>query len=133
MDARQELGTLNAQKSNVILMATAISGNRESPRGQRSDLHGHDRGGAHRDLVTRGGVASRAPDPRAGDRRPTLSLKALHRARPREWPRVGGSALADYLGLGAADLGDLHNDPFVAKLERLDATSPVLGRRAQAH
>lgn len=67
------------------------------------------------------------------DRLFTLTLKALHPSPPSSWPRIDDAALASYLVIDAADLGDRHGDPFVQKVERFDAETHAFGRAASTH
>ena len=67
------------------------------------------------------------------DGRFTLTLKALHAAPPPSWPRTDEAAIASYLVIDAADLGDRHGDPFVSKVERFDAETRAFGRSDLGH
>lgn len=60
----------------------------------------------------------------------TLTLQALFSTPPVDWPRIRASVMSDYLVIDAADLGDMHYDPFVHKLEQFDATTQMFGREA---
>lgn len=51
----------------------------------------------------------------------TLTLQALHTQVPQSWPRVSAADLRDYLSIDAADFGDMEHDPFVRKVQKLDA------------
>ena len=63
----------------------------------------------------------------------SLTLKSLHAAPPPSWPFVDDAALASYLVIDAADLGDRHGDPFVRKVEQLDAETHAFDHAASAH
>jgi len=67
------------------------------------------------------------------DGRFTLTLKALHASPPPSWPRTDETAIAGYLVIDAADLGDRHGDPFVKKIERFDAETHAFGRTNLGH
>lgn len=58
----------------------------------------------------------------------TLTLQALHTPIPPGWPRVDAADLQDYLPMDAADFGDMEYDPFVRKVQQLDAERRRLGR-----
>jgi hypothetical protein len=67
------------------------------------------------------------------DGRFTLTLRALHASPPPSWPRTDEAAIASYLVIDAADLGDRHGDPFVSKVERFDADTRAFGRPDPGH
>lgn len=62
-----------------------------------------------------------------GERTITLSLTALHTEIPAGWPRIDNGTVTDYLVTDVADLGDMHKDPFVTRLLRLDTTFGLFG------
>ncbi len=62
-----------------------------------------------------------------------LTLKSVHPRPPAGWPRSTEAELGEYLRIDAADFGDMAYDPFVQKVERLDALTGVLGSAAHAH
>jgi hypothetical protein len=53
--------------------------------------------------------------------RVTVNLKTLHFATPENWPRADMMEGSIFETIDVADLGDRHYDPFVHKVESLDA------------
>lgn len=58
-----------------------------------------------------------------------LALKSLHASAPAAWPRTSEAQLNDYQLIDIADFGDMEYDPFIRKVERLDALDGAAGAR----
>ncbi len=72
----------------------------------------------------------------AAEGRLTLALKTVHARPPSEWPMPSDSELSEYLHVDIADFGDMAYDPFVRKVERMDALTGAFGaatRHSHAH
>lgn len=55
-----------------------------------------------------------------GQQRLELRLRELRTTAPNSWPRASDERISGYNKIDAADLGDMENDPFVARLIRQD-------------
>ena len=51
----------------------------------------------------------------------TMTLQVVQTPVPQDWPRVTATELREYLSIDAADFGDMASDPFVRKVQQLDA------------
>jgi len=57
----------------------------------------------------------------------TLALQSVRSDAPQDWPRVEEAAIAEYLLIDAADLGDMHYDAFAQRVEHYDSAAGALG------
>ena len=51
----------------------------------------------------------------------TMTLLVVQTPVPQDWPRVTAADVREYLSIDAADFGDMAHDPFVRKVQQLDA------------